>query len=83
MVFGVQSYSDFASANLTVQLDQDGDPIDTTVAPDGSGAVTVVRQSLHLRLFGLRPGRGRLPYQVRSTDLPVTRNSVINFYIQM
>ncbi len=79
----MQSYSDFASANLTARLDQDGDPIDTTFAPDGSGGVTVVRQSLHLRVFGLRPGRGRLPYQVRSTDLPVTRNSVIIFYIQM
>lgn len=49
VVFSVQSYPDFASANLTIQLNQDGDPFDTTFAPGGSGGVTVVRVSYRWR----------------------------------
>lgn len=43
VVFHVQTFSDFQSVSMPLELDEDGEIVNTTFAPGTSGAVTVVR----------------------------------------
>ena len=43
VVFNVQTFADFGSVNMPIEVDEDGEVINTGFNPGGSSAVTVVR----------------------------------------
>jgi Flp pilus assembly protein TadG len=45
VVFHVQTFGDFTSVSMPLEVDEDGEIVNTTFAPGGSEAVTVVRAS--------------------------------------
>jgi len=45
VVFHVQTFSSFSAVSMPLEIDEDGNIVNTTFAPGGSSAVTVVRAS--------------------------------------
>jgi Flp pilus assembly protein TadG len=43
IVFNVQTFSSFSAASMPIELDEDGEIINTSFSPGGSSAVTIVR----------------------------------------
>ena len=43
VVFNVQTFSSFSAVSMPIELDEDGEIVNTAFAPGGSSAVTVVR----------------------------------------
>lgn len=43
VIFNVQTFADFGSVSMPIEVDQDGEVVNTGFVPGGSGAVTVVR----------------------------------------
>lgn len=43
VIFNVQTFADFGSVNMPIEVNEDGDIVNAVFAPGGSGAVTVVR----------------------------------------
>jgi len=43
VIFNVRTFSSFSAVSMPIEMDEDGNIINTTFAPGGSGAVTVVR----------------------------------------